>query len=91
MYIRKVTTRKVKEAKYYTYRLVESVRTHNGKIQQQALMNLGSTYHIPEEDWPMLSERIEGILLGQTLLFPLPNHIEHEAQRLANILIKRME
>jgi hypothetical protein len=89
MLIRKVATRKVKEAKYYSYRLVESIRTHNGKIQQQALINLGSTYHIPEEDWPMLSDRIKGILFGQALLFPLPNHVEHEAQRLANILVKR--
>jgi len=68
MYIRKVTTRKTKGKVYYSYRLVEAERMPNGKVQQQALLNLGASYHMAEEDWPLLSDRVRNILCGGQLL-----------------------
>ena len=89
MFIRKIATRKLKGKSYFSHRLVESLRTHDGKIQQQTLINLGSSYPIPEAEWPLLSDRVKNILCGAQLLFPLPDHIEDEAKRLANLLIKK--
>ena len=90
MYIVKTNTSKHKNNKYYSFRLVESARTPTNKIRQRTLLNLGNNYYtIQENEWKPLTDRIESILSGATLLLPFPNHIEHEAERIANLLIKK--
>jgi len=86
MYIRQTTTqRKSDGVIYQTYRLVESTRMGN-KVRQHTLLNPGSHYPIPREQWGALTDRIEGILHHQESLFSEPD-IEAEAQRLASKLI----
>jgi hypothetical protein len=89
MYIRKTTTRKIKDKTYASYRLVESMRLPNGKVKQQTLLNLGSNYLINESEWTLLSDRTSNILCGGQLLLPLRGNLEQEAQRLANLIIKK--
>jgi len=38
-------------APYYTYRLVESVRTEKG-VRQRNILNLGTDFFYPRELWP---------------------------------------
>ena len=88
MYIVKTNTSKYKNNKYYSFRLVESARTPTNKIRQRTLLNLGNNYcAIQENEWKPLTDRIESILSGATLLLPFPDHIEHEAERIANFLL----
>ena len=89
MYIRKSKTRSVNDSTYYSYRLVESVRQSNGKVKQQTLLNLGSNYSFPEDQWPLLSDRVNNILTGALSLFTLEPVVENEAQRLANLIIHK--
>jgi hypothetical protein len=50
MYIRKVTHTDKKNLKeYYTYKLVESIRTERGP-RQRTLLNLGADFTLPEKD-----------------------------------------
>ncbi|MBE9581898.1 MAG: IS1634 family transposase, partial [Proteobacteria bacterium] len=72
---------------YYTYRLVESVRTSKG-VRQHTLLNLGSNFTCPRESWPDLSNRIEEIISGQQLLFPPVSDLEDAAQRYAALIIQ---
>jgi len=89
MYIRQTTTqRKSDGVIYQTYRLVESTRIGN-KVRQHTLLNLGSHYPIPREQWGALTDRIDGILHHQSCLFPPEPDIEEEAQRLAAKLIRQ--
>jgi transposase len=54
------------------------------------LLNLGAHYSIIEEsDLPLLSQRIENIISGQQSLLPLTDNLETEAQRIANLVIKK--
>lgn len=87
MYIRQTTTqRKSNGSIYKSYRLVESTRI--GKmVRQHTLLNLGSHYSIPREQWGELTDRIDGILHHQPSLLALEPEIEAEAQRLAAKLI----
>jgi len=89
MYIRKVsqTDRKTKK-QYFTYRLVESVRTERG-VRQRLLLNLGSQFSIHQDQWKLLADRIEQIVSNQAALFPLEGDIEVEAQYLAKKLINK--
>jgi len=72
---------------YYTYRLVESVRTSKG-VRQRTLLNLGSHFTCPRESWPDLSNRIEEIISGQQQLFPPASDLEDMAQRYAALIIQ---
>lgn len=90
MYIRKTKTRSINNTNHFTYRLVESTRDPAGKVKQHTLLNLGAHYSIIEEsDLPLLSQRIENIIIGQQSLLPLTDNLETEAQRIANLVIKK--
>ena len=90
MYIRKTKTRSINNTDHYSYRLVESRRDSNGKVKQHTLLNLGAHYNIvAETDHPLLSQRIENIIIGQQSLLPLTDDLETEAQRIANLVIKK--
>ena len=88
MFIRRTTIKSRKDGhRYYTYRLVESERTQKG-VQQRTLINLGTNFSLPREQWPELSSRIQQILNGEALLFELPPEIEEMAQNYASQIIQ---
>jgi len=59
------------------------------KSTSYTLLNLGSQYPVPREQWGVLTDRIDDILHHQTSLFSLESDIETEAQRIAKKLIGR--
>lgn len=89
MFIRRTITnsRKTDQA-YYTYRLVEGVRT-GSVVKQTTLLNLGSHFDVAQADWPMLAARIDALLRGQEALQleALPEAVEAMAQRCAAQLL----
>ena len=88
MYIRRTTIKSRKNGEpYYTYRLVESVRTSKG-VRQRTLLNLGSNFSCPRESWPDLARRIGEIISGQKQLFPPVSDLEDAAQRYAALIIQ---
>jgi transposase len=88
MYIRRTTVNRHKNGKpYYTYRLVESVRTSKG-VRQHTLLNLGTNFSCPRESWPDLASRIGEIISGQKQLFPPASDLEDAAQRYAALIIQ---
>jgi hypothetical protein len=80
-----VTTQKKDGATYKTFRLVESSRTERGP-RQRTVLNLGTGFSLPEEQWKELANRIEEIITGQKNIFPCPPDIED----LANIYVQRI-
>jgi hypothetical protein len=71
MYIQRTPIKNRKDGShYYSYLLVESKRTEKG-LRQQTLLNLGSDFALPREQWPELTKRIEGILRGQQSPFDI--------------------
>jgi len=91
MYIRKVAQLNKKTRKeYFTHRLVESYRNANGKVRQQVLLNLGTNFTIPTEQWKLLADRIEEILSGQQVLLVPEKAIEEMAQSIAKRVIHRV-
>ncbi len=88
MYIRRTTIKSRKDGEpYYTYRLVESVRTANG-VRQRTLLNLGRHFSYPRKLWPDLAGRIQEIISAQKSLFQLPSDLESAAQRYAALIIQ---
>ncbi len=72
MFIRRTKTRTTASGEhYYSYRLVDSYRVDKC-VRQRPLLNLGSGFSFPREQWPELSQRIAQIIFGQTTLLPLP-------------------
>ena len=65
MYIRRTKT-KTKTAEHgedsYTYRIVESVR-EGTQVKQRTLLNLGKDFAIEPAHWPVLTARIDQLLL----------------------------
>lgn len=93
MFIRKTPhTKKGDGGHYYTYRLVESQRV-GAKVQQRTLLNLGSDFSLPKEQWPILSKKIKEILCGQQSFFNIDEcNIDKLAHNCASrILTKRQE
>jgi len=92
MYIRKTQIQKKKAGGYYyTYRIVESQRIGK-KVSQRTLLNLGVEFSFPEEQWPILTKRIQEILHGQQPLLEVDHLIEKWAQNYAaRILAKQQE
>jgi transposase len=89
MFIRKTThTHNKNGQKYYTYKLVESIRTDRGP-RQRPVLNLGADFTLPMEKWKELADRIEAVISGQFNLFPVPEEIEQLAQRYARTIIRR--
>lgn len=87
MYIRKTTHNDKKNKKeYQTFKLVESIRTERGP-RQRILLNLGTNFSLPKEQWKDLANRIEEIITGQDKLFSYPKNIETLANRYARKLI----
>ena len=72
---------------YYTYRLVESVRTPKG-VRQRTLLNLGTNFSCPRESWPDLAKRVGEIISAQKQLFPPASDLEDAAQRYAALIIQ---
>lgn len=94
MFIRKTVTQKYAPNgnRYTTYRLVRQYRNSSGQSKQETLLNLGSEFNIPDNDWTMLCQRIEEICGNNAVnLFQLEltPTLEHEAQRIAILLNKR--
>ncbi len=87
MYIRKIThTDNKNQQQYYTFKLVESLRTERGP-RQRTLLNLGHDFTLPEEKWKDLANRIEEIVTGQTPLFKSDPEIEALAIRYARKIV----
>ena len=88
MYIRRTTIKSRKDGKqYYTYRLVQSERTATG-VSQHTLINLGTNFSLPRDQWPELSSRIQEIISGQLHFFEIPEEIEALAQNYAARIIQ---
>jgi transposase len=91
MFIRRTNTRNSKTGEaYFTHRLVETMRVGNS-IKQLTLLNLGSHFDVPQDDWPVLAARIDDLLRGQSSLLArdLTEALEAHAQRYAAQLIAR--
>jgi transposase len=90
MYIRRVATRRTAGETYYSVRLVES-RREGGRIRQVTLLNLGSHFELPENQWNALCLRLNQLLGQQGVLMPaeLPEAVETIAQVLAARLVAR--
>ena len=70
MFIRRTTIKSRRTGEpYYTYRLVESLRSDNG-VRQRTIINLGSHFEVPRPQWRALAQRIEALLHGQLDLIP---------------------
>lgn len=88
MFIRRTTIKSRKTGEpYYTYRLVESVRTEKG-VRQRTLLNLGTHFPYPRKKWPEMAGRIEDIIHGQRALFELPKDLETACQHYAALIIQ---
>lgn len=89
MFIRCTQTRnRTSGEPYKTYRLVESSRVGN-TVKQSALLNLGSHFDLPRQEWPALAARIDELLHGQVPLLDASLSLNGQAlaQRYAAQLI----
>lgn len=65
MFIRRTSIKSRRTGEpYYTYRLVESLRSAKG-VRQRTILNLGSHFDVPKAQWGPLAQRIEALLHGQ--------------------------
>ncbi|MGH8760364.1 MAG: IS1634 family transposase [Burkholderiales bacterium] len=68
MFIRRTQTRnRTSGEPYTTYRLVQSARV-GGAVKQTTLLNLGSHFVLPQDQWPALVARIEELVHGRPSL-----------------------
>ena len=90
MYITKTKTRVINGIDHFTYRMVESRSDAKCKVKQHTLLNLSTHYDpIPEVNHSILAQRVDNIITGQLSLLPLSKELETEAQRIANMIIKK--
>lgn len=88
MFIRRTTIKSRKNGEpYYTYRLVESVRTKQG-VRQRTLINLGKHFNFDRELWPDIAGRIKEIISPQKHLSRLSPDLESVAQSYAAQIIQ---
>jgi len=88
MFIRRVAHKNRKNHKdYYTYKLVESIRTERGPRQRDVL-NLGVDFDLPRDRWKDCANCIEEIISGQKSLFDYPKEITGLASRYARKIIR---
>ena len=92
MYIRRTQIQKKKDGGfYYTYRIVESMRTGK-QVRQYTLLNLGSDFFLAKEKWPVLTKRKEELLSGQNSFLEIDSDIEVLASNFAEkIIIKKQD
>ncbi len=67
MFIRRTQTRGRSRSggePYVTYRLVHSARV-GGRVKQSTLLNLGSHFDLPQDQWAALAARIDQLVRGQ--------------------------
>jgi hypothetical protein len=65
MFIRRTTIKSRETGEpYYTYRLVESVRTGTS-VRQHTVLNLGRQFEVPRAQWGPLAQSIEALVQGQ--------------------------
>ena len=90
MFIRRVKTRTTGDGScYYSHRLVENYRVAN-RVRQRTLLNLGSQFCFPREQWQELTQRVEQILRGQhDVLVPSSVELEQQAQATVNLLLHK--
>ena len=88
MYIIKTISKSKKNSseKYYTYRLMESVRIGK-KVKKITLLNLGSDFSVAQEDWRDLSIRIDDILKQRDRLFEINSELEVVAGECAKKIV----
>ena len=68
MFIRRTQTRnRATGEPYSTCRLVQTARVGNA-VKQTTLLNLGSHFDLPQDEWPALAVRIDELLRGQSSL-----------------------
>jgi hypothetical protein len=90
MYIRRTSIKSRRSGEpYYTYRLVESVRSTEG-VRQRTVLNLGRHFEAPREQWQALAGRIEQLVSGQRDLIAvdLDKQWEELAQRYAALIVR---
>ncbi len=88
MYIRRTTIKSRKNGKpYFTYRFVESQRIGK-KVRQHTILNIGTNFSLPRDQWPILCSRIQDIISGQKNLFEVDEKIEQSAQDYAARIIQ---
>ena len=88
MYIRRTIIKSRKDGgQYFTYRLVESERIGK-RVRQRTLINLGTGFLLPRDQWPDLASRIQEIIDGQHELFGVSQEIEELAQNYAAQIIQ---
>ena len=91
MFIRRTkTAARASGEAYHSHRLVASERV-GAKVRQRTLLNLGSEFPLPREQWGDLCARIEEILSGQLPLADADPAVESLAQQLAAGLVARGE
>jgi transposase len=89
MFIRAVAHKNKKNRKKYnTYKLVESVRTERGP-RQSTVLNLGTDFDLPKEDWKQLANCIEEIITGQSSIVVYPKKIRSLAEKYAKRIIEK--
>ena len=89
MFIRAVEHKNKKNGKKYrTYKLVDSVRTERGP-RQTTVLNLGSDFRLPKEDWKQLANCIEEIVTEQQNIFEHPRKIRKLADGYARRIIQK--
>ena len=88
MYIIKTISKSKKNSseKYYTYRLMESIRVGK-KVKKITLLNLGSNFNVEQKDWTELSSLVDDILNQTPRLFESEKELESLAQEYANRII----
>jgi transposase len=68
MFIRRTQTRnRTSGEPYTTHRLVQTSRV-GASVKQTTLLNLGSHFDLPQQEWPALAKRIDELLQGQAPL-----------------------
>jgi len=88
MFLRRTNQKDEQGRKYKTFKLVESFRTERGPRQRDVL-NLGSDFNLPRDEWKALANRIESIVTGQSTFLPVSKKIEALAQRYAREIIAK--
>lgn len=92
MFITRTTTQKYSNGNCYTtYRLLRTYRNSAGMAKKETLLNLGSNFSVPQEQWRALCDRIERLQSsGGDILFELELtlELEQEAQRISKLLTR---